>query len=156
MAAQHKEVMEERVLNGLRMPSPAPKVGEGRIAAVANSHRALALDQQRSTLSRLAPTFTPSSWSLERRGRSRGRGYFWSDVATRGSEKKSVSVNVDRSPALSVHRRAPVKAQSDDEIVLRTTEWYVDHAPILFPLFRLEKLRNSLGSLDTCCTHTWF
>ena len=104
MAAQHKEVMEERELNGLRMPSPAPATGEGRIAAVAKSQWAPVSEKQPSSLSPLAPAFELSSRSPEHRGRSLERDNFRSDKATQTKKRKGVSLNGGRPSVANLRK----------------------------------------------------
>ena len=77
MAAQHGQVMEETVLNGLRMPSPSPRAKEGRIAAVAKSLRAGSTALRLPTRSRLAADTSLSSHPYQPRGRRRGGHRYW-------------------------------------------------------------------------------
>ena len=60
MAQQHEQVMEERISNGLRMPSPPPVAREGRIAAV-RTGRSLVSEPLRSTISPQTAEFHPGS-----------------------------------------------------------------------------------------------
>lgn len=57
IAAQHKELIEERVLNGLRMPSPPPISSEGRIAGLGIGCRGPNPESQQRSLSPWATPF---------------------------------------------------------------------------------------------------
>lgn len=84
--------MEERVFNGLRLPSPPPTPRENRISAVAIGRQVPALEPQRRTLSPLAADFVPifrNPTNNPRRSSSRSpgalRGCSSSDIPSKDS-----------------------------------------------------------------------
>ena len=114
MASQHKEVMEERELSGLRMPSPVPIPRGGRIAPVAMTRPDQALERQQWRLSPLAADFEPSTRSPET-VRYRGRCSFRSHGALRGRSKGGVSPNDHQSCTPKSSRFGLLEARSDDK-----------------------------------------
>ena len=59
IAAQHRGLIEERILNGLRMPSPPPISSKGRIAGLGIGCRRPNPESQQRTLSPLAAPLVP-------------------------------------------------------------------------------------------------
>ena len=127
MEAQHGQVMEERALNGLRMPSPSPRAQEGRIAAIAKSLRVTTKTARPSILSPQAAEFMPLSRPFQPRGRPRRSHHHRSDdIAHDCSRLRSSLVHWCPPTPLNVSKDDPCHWQWHDKDASRSSRRCVE------------------------------
>ena len=129
MEAQHAAVIEERVLNGLRMPSPSPRIQEGRVAAVAKSLKASLTKARSSTLSPRAAEFLPRARLFEPRGRPRRSHAHRSDIVAQYYSKHWSSFVHWRPQILNVSNDDPCHWQWHDKDASRRSRRCVEYSP---------------------------